>query len=259
MSSDKFNWKENELEIGDSICDFCRNNNKNNKDICIAYPNGKEIINNECEFFKDNTPDILDGESMGDYYLFNLKKAYFENGKINEWNDFMDKFKGISDEDLSNLLNEYPETPKSLIDILKNIDGTNYKKLGEENYCLLFFNSDVEDGKYPYYLLSGKEMLDTKDEYLNYDYFINREFEDLYVDEKITNDINNVKWLHFSDCVNSGGTSQLFIDFTPSEKGKKGQVIRVLHDVDEIRVIADDFDSYLDMVIKNNFKFFETL
>ena len=102
-------------------------------------------------------------------------------------------------------------------------------------------------------------MLDTKDEYLNYDYFINREFKDLYVDEKITNDINNVKWLHFSDCVNSGGTSQLFIDFTPSEKGKKGQVIRVLHDVDEIRVIADDFDSYLDMVIKNNFKFFETL
>lgn len=120
---------------------------------------------------------------------------------------------------------------------------------------MYFFNSDIEDGRYPYYLLSSNQILDTKDEYLDYDYLINREFEDIYVDDRITNDINDVKWLHFADCMNNGGSSQLFIDFSPSETGEIGQIIRIMLDTDDARVINDDFDSFLDSIIDNNFKF----
>ena len=64
-----------------------------------------------------------------------------------------------------------------------------------------------------------------------------------------------MKWLHFSDCINNAGTSQLFIDFSPSEKGVKGQIVRFLHDPDEIGVIADSFDEYLEELIESGLDF----
>ena len=64
-----------------------------------------------------------------------------------------------------------------------------------------------------------------------------------------------MKWLHFSDCMNNAGTSQLFIDFSPSEKGVKGQIVRFLHDPDEIGVIADSFDEYLEELIESGLDF----
>lgn len=55
--------------------------------------------------------------------------------------------------------------------------------------------------------------------------------------------------------MNNGGSSQLFIDFSPSEKGVKGQIIRFLHDPDEMKVIANSFDEYLQMLIDNEYAF----
>lgn len=51
--------------------------------------------------------------------------------------------------------------------------------------------------------------------------------------------------------MNNGGIYTLFIDFTPSPKGTIGQIWRYLHDPDEIIVIADSFDDYLQMLIDN--------
>ena len=62
-------------------------------------------------------------------------------------------------------------------------------------------------------------------------------------------------WLHFSDCMNNGGTSQLFIDFSPSAKGKSGQVVCYLHDPDELVIIADSFDAYLQMLMDGDYDF----
>ena len=64
-----------------------------------------------------------------------------------------------------------------------------------------------------------------------------------------------MKWLHFSDCMNNAGTSQLFIDFLPSEKGVKGQIVRFLHDPDKIEVIADSFDEYLEKFMEYGLDF----
>ena len=54
---------------------------------------------------------------------------------------------------------------------------------------------------------------------------------------------------------NSKGS--LYIDFTPSSKGVFGQVIRYLHDPNELKVIADSFDEFLDMLIEEDFKFID--
>ncbi|MCI8601776.1 MAG: hypothetical protein HFE45_09345 [Oscillospiraceae bacterium] len=74
---------------------------------------------------------------------------------------------------------------------------------------------DAEE--YPYFLLSAQQMIDKK---------------------------GNLCLLHFSDCVNNGGTSQLFIDFSPSANGQKGQVLRHPHDLDELLIIADSSNMY---------------
>ena len=84
---------------------------------------------------------------------------------------------------------------------------------------------------------------------------MDRKYEEVEIDEKIINDSKKMKWLHFSDCMNNGGTSQLFIDFSPSEKGVKGQIVRFLHDPDEIAVIANSFDEYLEELIEHDLDF----
>lgn len=48
---------------------------------------------------------------------------------------------------------------------------------------------------------------------------------------------------------------QLFIDFSPSAAGKKGQILRYLHDPDEFVVIADSFDAYLQMLMDREYAF----
>ena len=87
------------------------------------------------------------------------------------------------------------------------------------------------------------------------DYLIDRDFDDIQVDEGICDDMDQLNFLHFSDCMNNGGTSQLFLDFSPSAKGKKGQVLRFLHDPDELVIVADSFDEYLQMLIAQDYSF----
>ena len=45
------------------------------------------------------------------------------------------------------------------------------------------------------------------------------------------------------------------IDFSPSAKGKRGQVLRYLHDPDELVIVADSFDAYLQMLMDNGYDF----
>lgn len=141
----------------------------------------------------------------------------------------------------------YPDVPDSLLQLLEIVDGTYWRDYAKEKVALFFLGSDMEE--YPYFLLSASQMMDTKDDFQTWgDYLINREFDDILVDEGICDDLDSLCWLHFSDCVNNGGTSQLFIDFSPSAKGKKGQILRYLHAPDELVIIADSFDAYLQML-----------
>ena len=187
-------------------------------------------------------------------YLAGLEKAYFDNGAKETWEHFEKIKHGATNEDIEKIKNLYPEVPNSFISLLEFVDGTYWREYRGEEITLYFLGSDVEE--YPYYLLSSREIVENQNQAIEYysDY-IERKYEEVEIDEKITNQPNSLKWLHFSDCMNNGGTSQFFIDFSPSEKGKKGQIVRFLHDPDEFSVIADSFEEYLKKLIDNEYDF----
>ena len=111
--------------------------------------------------------------------------------------------------------------------------------------------------KYPYYLKSVDQILE-EDSY-------GRSIRDIYedymddmpelIEGPIDPDIKIDTWLCFSDCMNNGGTSSLYIDFSPAPGGTKGQIVRFLHDPDCYKVIARCFDEYLEGLIKDGYAF----
>ena len=197
----------------------------------------------------------------GNEYLTKLQEAYEKNGLQKEWEHLMSIAHGISQEEKQALLEEFPDFPEALMEILEKIDGTYWREYGDEKVTYYFFGSDIDDGEYPYYLFSHEDIMQWKDTAGNfgdlfYDYFEDTENDyGIFIDDRILNDVGSLKWLRFSDCMNNGGTSSLYVDFTPSDKGKCGQIIRYLHDPDELRVIADSFEDYLDMLNENGMKF----
>ncbi|MDM1046260.1 SMI1/KNR4 family protein [Myroides sp. 1354] len=187
-------------------------------------------------------------------YINGLRDAYitYNGGEI--WKHFETIKHGVSAESIEELKRIFPFIPKSLLELLSFVDGTYYNEYKGEEITLYFLGSDLNG--YPYYLLSAEEMI--KNQTIASAYYadyIDRVYGDEDIDEKITDKSEEVKWLHFSDCMNNGGTSQLFIDFSPSKKGQLGQIVRFVHDPDEFLVIAENFDAYLQQLIDNKFNF----
>jgi hypothetical protein len=191
---------------------------------------------------------------LAEQYIAGLKKAYFENNGREIWEHFEKIKHGLTEVHLQRLKELYPDIPDALIDLLKYVDGTYWREYEEEKIAFYLLGSDMEE--YPYYLLSSGEMIENQEVAVKYysDY-IEREYDEVEIDEKITDTAKDLKWLHFSDCMNNGGTSQLFIDFSPSAKGTKGQIVRFLHDPDEFSVIADSFEEYLQMLMDKGYDF----
>lgn len=187
-------------------------------------------------------------------YIKGLKEAYFNNKGQEDWENFEKVIHGAKKENIDKLQKLYPEIPKALIDLLDYVDGTYWRKYADEEITFFFLGSDIDE--YPYYLLSSKEIIENQNQAKEYYAdFIERKYDYVEIDDKITNKAEKINWLHFSDCVNNGGTSKLFIDFSPSEKGKKGQIVRFIHDPDEFKVIANDFEDYLKKLIDNEYDF----
>ncbi len=159
---------------------------------------------------------------------------------------------GAKVEDINELKIKYPKCPESLISLLQNIDGTYWRQYGDKKITVCILGSDVEDGRYPYYLMSVQQILESSQEdedvsYILYD-------DDEAVDPKINSEgLLGGTYIHFSNCMNNGGSSRLYIDFNPSDEGVCGQIVRYLHDPDEYKVIADSFDEYLQNLIDNEF------
>lgn len=185
-------------------------------------------------------------------YLTCLEDAYYEQNAGKDWENFKKVVHGVSDEDLKALQELYPDIPESLVQLLEFVDGTYWREYAGEKITFFFLGSALEE--YPYYLLSARQMTDKEDfSWLNE--YIDREFDELEIDDRIIDDSSKMCWLHFSDCMNNGGSSQLFIDFSPSKSGVKGQIVMYVHDPDELTVIADSFDEYLEMLIESGCDF----
>ncbi len=197
-----------------------------------------------------------------DKYIDGLKIAFERIGAGNEWDKFMNICCGITAEDEMKIRELYPDVPESLIELLRRIDGTYYREYGDKEYCVYLLCTDVSHGEYPYYLYSASDIIEAseRDYQSSFDYLFEetrlpKEEQSTECDARIKSDGSPLLWLCFSDCMNNGGTSQIFIDFTPSETGKIGQVIRFLHDPDCLKVVADSFDEYLSWIIENDYPF----
>jgi hypothetical protein len=162
---------------------------------------------------------------------------------------------GATDPQLADLKHRYPSCPDSLLQLLQRINGTYWQKYGDHEICVLILGSDVFE--YPYYLKSVEQILEgsgfktsIREMYAEY-------FDDMkeLVGEGIDPNVNIDRWLCFSDCMNNGGTSRLFLDFNPLPEGAPGQVVRFLHDPDNFKVIASSFDDYLKMLIDEGYSF----
>ncbi|EIT85759.1 hypothetical protein A374_07989 [Fictibacillus macauensis ZFHKF-1] len=162
---------------------------------------------------------------------------------------------GATKEDVDLLQLAYPHCPTSLISLLEKVDGTYHRDYGNNKIAVYMLGSGDKDIEYPYYLLSIQQMLHSSKEEEDISYLL-EEGDDEAVDSQINSEgLLPGTYIHFSDCMNNGGTSRLFIDFNPSHEGVSGQIIRFFHDPDEYKVIANSFDEYLQQLIDNVFAF----
>jgi SMI1 / KNR4 family (SUKH-1) len=170
----------------------------------------------------------------------------------------LNKASGATEEDIAALKSKYPDCPESLISLLESIDGTYWRKYGDSEIAVCILGSGEEDDTYPYYLMSAIQMLESSKEEEDVSYLL--EYDEEAVDPKMNQDaLFPGKYIHFSDCMNNGGTSRLYIDFNPTEKGVSGQIIRYIHDPDEYEVVADSFDEYLQNLIDGGFIYLEEI
>lgn len=190
---------------------------------------------------KDNNKDV---KSIAEKYIHGLKEKYYKVD-YSKWEEFESSRLGAHNSFIKDLIVKYPEVPKSLIDLYEYTDGS---------ISMYFLGSDIKG--YPYYfntlldISMGSSVLKsvfrTIDEHKE---------NNTKIDERINKDTSKLHWLYFSDCMNNGENSRLFIDFTPSDKGQVGQVIRYSKDTNEFVVIANSFDEYLRFLIDNNYDF----
>ncbi|MDQ1097620.1 SMI1/KNR4 family protein [Chryseobacterium camelliae] len=154
---------------------------------------------------------------IADQYIAGLKQAYFDHHGGEAWDHFEKIKHGLSDTNIQELKRIYPEIPDALISLLEYADGTYRRQYAGERMTFYFLGSDVEE--YPYYLLPSDKIIENRNLAVKfYAGYINREYEEVEIDNRIAERADALNWLHFSDCMNGGGSSQLFIDFSPSEK-----------------------------------------
>ncbi|MBG9753898.1 SMI1/KNR4 family protein [Lysinibacillus sphaericus] len=199
--------------------------------------------------------------NFGEYFLreegMAVHTAYFKNllqFLPQEEQQQLQKAQGASDAQIESLLEIFPHSPQSLIELLQDVNGTYHCKHGKETISVLVLGSDL--GEYPYYLKSVEQILadfqhqrDTIFE--RYQDFL--EYVD--IDNKINMHVPLNERLCFADCMNNGGTSSLYLDFSPTERGQIGQVVRYVHDPDGFEVIASSFDEYLQQLVEGDYEF----
>lgn len=199
--------------------------------------------------------------NFGEYFLreeeIAVYTAYFKNllqYLPQEEQQQLQKANGATDAQIESLLEIFPQSPQSFIELLQDVNGTYHCKHGEETISVLVLGSDL--GDYPYYLKAVEQILaDAQHQretiFERYQDFL--EYVD--IDKRVNMHVPLNERLCFADCMNNGGTSSLYLDFSPAEGGKMGQVVRYVHDPDSFEVIASSFDEYLQQLVEGEYEF----
>ncbi|WP_052059765.1 SMI1/KNR4 family protein [Lysinibacillus fusiformis] len=199
--------------------------------------------------------------NFGEYFLreeeIAVHTAYFKNllqYLPQEEQQQLQKANGATDAQIESLLEIFPQSPQSFIELLQDVNGTYHCKHGQETISVLVLGSDL--GDYPYYLKAVEQILaDAQHQretiFERYQDFL--EYVD--IDKRVNMHVPLNERLCFADCMNNGGTSSLYLDFSPAEGGKMGQVVRYVHDPDSYEVIASSFDEYLQQLVEGEYEF----
>ncbi|EGO8360475.1 SMI1/KNR4 family protein [Escherichia coli] len=167
-------------------------------------------------------------------------------------------FTGADETDIAELIKHYPDSPSDLLGLLRSIKGTHYELHQSNTICLPVLGSDVAADQYPYYLRSVAQILEDKNGWFGketIEEIYNEDIDCIELDERIDITVPFSQRLCFAHCINNGGTSQLYIDYAPSNTGKYGQIVRYLHDPDSYQVIADNFAQYLTNIMQDEYPF----
>jgi len=192
----------------------------------------------------------MENSLIADQYLAGLREHLPEFDNIS-----LSYATGATPAQLAALKNRFPACPDSLLQLLARVNGTYHQPYGDQTISVLVLGSDVFE--YPYYLKSVEQILEVKG--------YNKSIRQIYgsymesmpelVGGGIDPDVSIDQWLCFSECMNNGGTSSLYVDFNPGAGGVAGQVVRFLHDPDSFKVIANSFDEYLQMLMEEGYSF----
>ena len=199
--------------------------------------------------------------NFGEYFLreeeIAVHTAYFKNllqYLPQEEQQQLQKANGATDAQIESLLEIFPQSPQSFIELLQDVNGTYHCKHGEETISVLVLGSDL--GDYPYYLKAVEQILADAQHQRE---TIFERYQDFLayvdIDKRINMHVLLNERLCFADCMNNGGTSSLYLDFSPAEGGQMGQVVRYVHDPDSFEVIASSFDEYLQQLVEGEYEF----
>ena len=195
-------------------------------------------------------------------YFTRLKEKMHEladDGSIleSDLND-LNQLTGASESDIGRLKEAYPSCPELLIEMLKYVNGTYWRAIPNSDREAAVAVLASMDYRYPHYLLSVDQIIaDRANEESLVDAYGDDIADLMEIDPRIDPSVPEGEWLHFTDCVNNGGTSRLYIDFSPAADGTKGQIIEYVHDPDEYTVIAESFDEYIQEIMDLDFPFIE--
>lgn len=217
-------------------------------DVDMSLPIIETFLENQKEIKNIDIKAFRSGYGIAHRYFSLLRKKYKEeNSKL--WDSGKDLYQGASEEDIHALLKVYPNIPKSVIDLLKIIDGT-WDTRHEKGLINLPMFTTVEAGV-PLHLLSAKQMITNKEiakKQIKYCVNTGASF-----DKFINNDIENINMLPLAFSEFDYGSCELYIDFHPSDEGDVGQLIVYSEKFNSYCTTAKSFDEFLLDILNNDF------
>lgn len=173
-----------------------------------------------------------------------LSEKVSEN-RLEKYNAYKN-ISGATDETLIRLEERYNiKLPNDFKEFYKYKNGSGY------HFHILYPNCEGEHIE-PFYLFSVDEIIEEKDSYYNDDELMSDYYDDdemSELDERIKPYLRNKNWIPFATL--AGGSLYLLLDYDPTTKGSKGQIISYIHDPDFVYFVADNFTELLEMSNQN--------
>lgn len=195
-------------------------------------------------------------------YLAHIEQRYINSDYADYWQNFIRHAKGADERRIQQLRNTFPLIPASLIELLRFCDGSK----NDEYLDGYLFGYPLWDPYDKFEHFDSACYLNSSDEMLNngmlndLKLYINGDVVPPWgrdIDDKVTDKAEELNWLYFAAVSSQDKPADLFIDFSPSEKGSVGQVFVYFYYDEEIRVLADSFDAYLQGLMAANFPFID--